>query len=355
MQDTLFGDFADNAPKPPSPPTKPRQTANTNSPRVRGVQSVPPEHLQHEKALSIQLPPTLRMGTSTWSYPGWQGLVWDGEYDARQLASKGLAAYSQHPLLRTVCIDRSFYRPLTLAECARYAAQVPDDFRFVVKAPAMITDALVRSEQGAGRGPNPAFLNPDLALREFVEPALQGFGPKLGALVFQISPLPWNLLDQLPRVMEQLHILLAALPRLTRVAPDAVVAVEVRDAQWLVPVFAQLLRDTGATYCLGLHAKLPPLAEQLPLLRALWPGPLVCRWNLNAIFGPYGYADAGNKHAPFDAIRSPDPDTRALLARTVAGVCGAGQSAYVTISNDAEGCAPRSIGLLAEAVINASL
>ena len=38
-------------------------------------------------------------------------------------------------------------------------------------------------------------------------------------------------------------------------APDAVVAVEVRDPLWLTPEFVAVLRDCGATYCLRLHAK----------------------------------------------------------------------------------------------------
>ncbi|MFX6450720.1 DUF72 domain-containing protein, partial [Acinetobacter baumannii] len=81
---------------------------------------------------------------------------------------QGLAAYAAHPLLRTVSLDRNFYRPLTVSQYQRYAEQVPEDFRFVVKAPSLVTDALVRTEDGRGREPNPAFLNPELALREFV-------------------------------------------------------------------------------------------------------------------------------------------------------------------------------------------
>jgi hypothetical protein len=110
------------------------------------------------------------------------------------------------------------------------------------------------------------------------------------------------------------------------------------------------LKAHGATFCLGLHAKMPPIEEQLPMLRALGPGPLVCRWNLNRIFGAYGYADAQKKHAPFNAIVNEDPHTRAVLARTIRGIVDAGQPAYVTVSNDAEGCAPLSIQLLAQAV-----
>ena len=44
-----------------------------------------------------------------------------------------------------------------------------------------MTDATVRSESGRATQPNPAFLNPELAMQEFVQPALKGLGPKLGA------------------------------------------------------------------------------------------------------------------------------------------------------------------------------
>jgi hypothetical protein len=129
-----------------------------------------------------------------------------------------------------------------------------------------------------------------------------------------------------------------------------IVAVELRDPELLGQPLVDTLKAHGATFCLGLHGKMPPIEAQLPMLRALWPGPLVCRWNLNRIFGAYGYADAQKKHDPFNAILSEDLHTRAVLARTIRGITGAGQPAYVTISNDAEGCAPLSIQKLAQAI-----
>jgi hypothetical protein len=51
-----------------------------------------------------------------------------------------------------------------------------------------------------------------------------------------------------------------------------IVAVEVRDPELLTPELARVLKAQGCT-CLGLHGKMPPIEAQLPLLRALWPGP----------------------------------------------------------------------------------
>ena len=296
------------------------------------------------------MPLALRMGVSTWSYPGWEGLVWDGTYDASTLSRKGLTALSQHPLMRTVCVDRSFWRPLSLEQYAQMAAQVPDDFRFVVKCPNVITDALVRDEAGKGQQRNPMFLEPDLAIPQFVQPTLQGLGHKLGVLVYQLSPLPWHVLEQPDVLFAQLARLLQATREALRLAPEVIVAVEVRDPFLLQPGLVHALQAHGATLCLGLHGKMPPIEQQLPFLRKLWPTPLVCRWNLNTSFGPFGYPAAQEKHQPFNAIQTPDPHTRAVLAQTIRGITGAGHAAFVTISNDAEGCAPRSIQLLAEQV-----
>lgn len=67
--------------------------------------------------------------------------------------------YAQHPLMRTVSIDRSFYR-CWVSQYERYASQVPGDFRFVVKAPSVVTDALVRSENGRRPPAQPGVLEP---------------------------------------------------------------------------------------------------------------------------------------------------------------------------------------------------
>jgi uncharacterized protein YecE (DUF72 family) len=356
IQDDLFG-----GPPPTSPPSPAQPSVSASAP------APPPPRKKKSTAVTVQpqdetvlalarnLPTTLRLGASSWSYPGWQGLVWEGEHSETQLSKQGLAVYAQHPLMRTVSIDRSFYRPLTASQFERYASQVPDDFRFVVKAPSVVTDALVRSEDGRGRQPNPAFLSPELARRECVEPAVQGLGPKLGALVFQLSPLPLAQLDRMPLLLDRLRSMLLALPHLAPQAPDGVIAVEVRDPEWLTPDFAAVLRECGATYCLGLHAKMPPLQDQLPVLRALWPGPLVCRWNLNPVHGPYGYEDAERLYQPYNRLHHPDVPTRAELASVIAGMTRRGQNAFVTISNHAEGSAPLTVQGVAEEVAAAVL
>lgn len=301
--------------------------------------------------LAAALPPTVRLGTSSWSFPGWRGLVWAGTHTESVLSRHGLAAYAAHPLLRTVSLDRSFYRPMSAAEFAACAAQVPADFRFVVKAPARITDAVLRGDGGRAMQVNTDFLDPRLAVELFVAPALAGLGGRIGALVFEISPLPATLRRDMPALLARLDTMLAALPALAPTAPDGVIAVEVRDPDWLGPALRDVLRAHGARYCLGLHPRLPPLDAQLPLLRAMWPGAFVCRWSLNRRHGAHGYEAAKAGYAPFDRLVDPDPDTRAALARIIHGTAQAGHPVLVTVNNKAEGSAPLSVHALADTVV----
>lgn len=365
-QDDLFGELLPPAPAAPAPRVADRDDLDGDddvgsdgadtpaagaAPKRRraGIRAQSPDETQ--VALAAALSPRIRLGTSSWSYPGWQGIVWEGRHGESNLSRNGLTAYAQQPLHRAVSIDRGFYQSLTASQYERYAQQVPEDFRFTVKAPSVITDAQVRAEDGRGRQANTAFLDPRLAIQEFLEPAMAGLGTRIGALVFQLSPLPLAMLDRMPEQLDRLHAMLAALPSLRDVAPEAVVAVEVRDPEWLTPAFVAVLKDCGARYCLGLHPKLPTIEEQLPLLRAMWPGPLVCRWNLHRIHGPFGYEDAEKKYGEYAELMDPDPETRAVLAKVIRATAQAGHPAYVTISNHAEGSAPLSLRALAREIV----
>ncbi|WP_175425515.1 DUF72 domain-containing protein [Trinickia violacea] len=324
--------------KPSAPPTSALPAEPKPKRRAREVLPAPPSPEVLDAAGA--LPPHVHLGTSSWSFPGWRGIVYGDDYSNTKLARDGLAAYGAHPLLRTVSIDRSFYAPLTLTDYLRYAQQVPDHFRFIVKAPASVTDATVRAERGEPVAPNPCFLNAQLAVDEFVRPCLEGLGAKAGALVFQFSPLPDAMLAEPAEFIERLAQFFAALPPLPE---GPCYAVEIRDASLLTPRFIRMLRACGVRYCVGLHARMPdPLrqAAALALLDGDTPsGPLIVRWSLHQGFK---YEQAKAKYDPFDRLVDEDPNTRSALAELAARYALAGQPVLITINNKAEGSAPLS-------------
>jgi uncharacterized protein YecE (DUF72 family) len=316
--------------------------------RTREIVAAPPS--PELLALAAQLPPQIHLGTSTWSFPGWNGIVYGDEYSNSKLSREGLTAYGAHPLLKTVSIDRSFYQALTVTEYLRYAQQVPEHFRFIVKAPMTITDATVRAERGEPVSMNPCFLNAQMAIDDFVTPCLEGLGAKAGALVFQLSPLPDQMLAQPAVFIERLAEFLMALPKL----PDsACYAIEIRDGSLLTPRFIRTLKAAGVRYCVGIHARMPdPLrqAAALALLDGEPAGPLIVRWSLH---GGFKYEQAKAKYEPFNQLVDEDPATRASLAELAARYALAGQPVVIAINNKAEGSAPLSCVELARAIIDA--
>ena len=326
----------------------------------RAASNVEPAALDEElQRLGRRLPPSIHLGTSSWSFPGWQRIVYGGEHSEAQLARLGLAAYARHPLLRAVGIDRSFYQPLTERQYAGYAGQVPENFRFLVKAPAAVTDAALRGERGAPAAENPSFLDPVLAREQFVEPALRGLGQRAGPLVFQLSPLPRRLTaDGGHELIDSLGVFLRQLPReVDGTLP--VYAVELRNAELLTPRFVRMLHDAGARLCIGIHAAMPAAARQAAALRAMdapndegddWrlKGPLVVRWSLASGFR---YDDAKSRYAPFDRLIDPDIPTRGTLAHLIHVALKSSQPSFVIVNNKAEGCAPLSAIELARAVV----
>ncbi len=306
-------------------------------PKTAGVEAQPaaPELVE----LAAKVPESVYLGGSTWSYPGWAGLVYDREYPESKLAREGLAAYARHPLLRAIGIDRTHYQPLPAEDFAAYAAQVPDDFRFLVKAHEECTLWRFpdRPRYGARRGEgNPLFLDPAYAIERVVGPTIEGLGAKLGALLFEFAPQD---LGKPEHLAADLAAFLSELP------PEATYAVELRNREMLGPEYARALAATGACHCFNVHPRMPDLPAQRRLVD---PGPkTIVRW---VVGRGLSYEEAGTRFLPFDRLHREDPEERKAIANLIAEAVGRGRESVVTINNTAEGCAPLSIRKLVKSL-----
>jgi len=292
-------------------------------------------------ALGRALPPNIRLGTSSWSFPGWAGIVYDRATTPAVLARHGLAAYARHPVLRAVGVDRTFYAPLSAQALGEYAAVVPEHFRFLVKAPGACTSPWIETESGERR-PNPSFLDPAWAAAEAVSPYVDGLGPKAGALVFQFVPLGESHTREPARFAARLGAFLAALPRVPAYA------VELRDRELLCPEYEQALAAAGAVHCVNVHPRMPPVGEQRRLVAsAAADRPLVVRWMLHA---GLRYEQARSRYEPFFRLVDEDPESRSAVAELCVEQACRGRDVLVIANNKAEGSAPLTLCKLARAI-----
>lgn len=297
----------------------------------------PPERIA---SLAARLPRNVRLGTSSWSFPGWAGLVFDRLAKEATLARDGLAAYAAHGLFRTVCLDRTYYRPITVGQFRDYATVVPNDFRFVVKADRALTSP-IDPEPSAIRGRSARFLDAHYATEQVVRPMIEGLGEKAGVLLFQFPPIPPNLVGGKTSFLQRLHAFLTALPE------GPVYAIELRTPAFLTEAYAELLDASGATHCYNVHPSMSPLKRQITVVPPYYQRALVVRWMLHS---GLEYEAARDRYRPFDRIVDEDPATRTQIATAVLDVTVAERPSFVIANNKAEGSAPLSLSLLAERI-----
>lgn len=151
--------------------------------------------------------PRILIGTAGWATP-------KADRDTFGTGASVLARYATR--LHLAEINSSFYRPHQRKTYERWAATVPDDFRFSVKAPREITHEL-----GLRRPARP--------LKAFVEQCA-GLGHKLGAVLVQLPPsLPFEARIA-AAFFRQLHVLV----------PHARIVCEPRHPSWLEPAAMRL-------------------------------------------------------------------------------------------------------------------
>ena len=78
------------------------------------------------------------LGTSSWKYSGWCGLLydesrylWRGKFAEKRFEQRCLAEYAE--VFKTVCVDAAYYRFPDQRHLENLVAQVPEDFRFSLK------------------------------------------------------------------------------------------------------------------------------------------------------------------------------------------------------------------------------
>lgn len=164
------------------------------------------------------------VGTSGWSYPHWEGVLYPHGLPPRQRLNYYLGRYN------TAELNSSYYRWPANSTFAGWSRRLPEGFLLSVKAPRYLTHSkrLYSPEEWLGR-------------------IHQGFirlKEKLGVFLVQLSP-------RFEYDYARLHYFLEQLPGGIRVA------IEFRHPSWHQEAVFELLERYGAAYCIMSGAYLP--------------------------------------------------------------------------------------------------
>lgn len=288
------------------------------------------------RAIAAQLPAEIRFGTSSWSFPGWKGLVYSGNVSSSSIARDGLREYAGHPLLRTVGVDRSYYAPIPIDDLRRYSDQLPEGFRCCTKAPAGVT-ALTIGPPGSG-ALNPDFLSADRLIAELLEPFALAFSRHTGPFILEFPPFPRDQRLEPGDFLARLDRFLERLPR------QFDYAVELRDQRLLTPDYRAVLARHRVAHTYNYWSAMPmPSAQSVTVPTDDLPFTVV---RLLLRPGTW-YTDQRERFRPFDAIVEPDEGMRREVVELSDRALTRGRKVWVLVNNKAEGSSPLTIMELA--------
>jgi uncharacterized protein YecE (DUF72 family) len=158
------------------------------------------------------------VGTSGFSYREWKGSFYPRDLPAQEM----LRFYATN--LPAVEINNTFYRLPKTSALQSWAEQVPDRFRFAIKASRRITH--LKRLKGAEEE------------TAYLVRTLEVLGPRLGVILFQLPP---NLKKDVGRLREFQELL----PESTHAA------FEFRHSSWLDAEVMESLRARGSVWCVS--------------------------------------------------------------------------------------------------------
>jgi len=166
----------------------------------------------------------LFVGTSGYSYPKWKGSF----YPARLPQKDMLSYYAQH--FAAVEINNTFYKMPSASDLKSWAAQVPANFRFSIKAPQTITHFK--------------------RLKDAEEPTAHLFRA-VGALRAKLGPVLFGLRDNFKKDVPRLKAFLRLIPR------GVQAAFEFRHQSWFDDEVFDCLRSAKCALCIADAEDLP--------------------------------------------------------------------------------------------------
>jgi len=270
----------------------------------------------------------LHIGTCSWKYGSWKGLVYSKEKPANFLKEYS-ARYS------AVEVDQWFWSlfgdsaVLPKADIVReYCQSVPEDFLFAVKVPNSIT--LTHHYRKNSRGPliaNEHFLSIEL-MEKFLE-TLEPMRTRLGPLMFQFEYLNKQKMGGQVEFFDRVGEFVSRLPK------GPLYTVETRNPNYLNSRYFQFLKSLSLTHIFLHGYYMPPIFDVYEKHKSLL--------GENAVIRLHGPARqdieklTGNKWGEIVAPKDDDLDRLALMLDDIEA------TVFLFVNNHFEGSAPRTI------------
>jgi uncharacterized protein YecE (DUF72 family) len=268
--------------------------------------------------------PGLWVGTCSWKYPTWEGLVYSRDTDIDYLAE-----YSRK--YSSVEVDQWFWTLPEPAIADGYARSSPDNFRFTIKLPNALTlTHLRKTRRETQLLSNPDFLSPRMF--EDVLSRLEPLRGKIGMLMLQFRYLNRQKMPSQAEFLSRLGAFMDAVPR------NLPCAIEPRNPQWLDQRYFDFLSEKRLSHVFLQGYYMPPIFETYRKFGHLLREAAVVR-----LHGPdrEGIEQATGER--WDSIVAPKDAELSQIVDMIRDMRGRGLTIYLNVNNHYEGSAPLTI------------
>ena len=274
----------------------------------------------------------LHIGTCSWKYPSWEGLV----YSKKKLENY-LLEYSRH--FNTVEVDQWFWslfdgdkvvlpKPAVVRE---YAQSVPDGFTFSIKVPNSITlTHYYKKHKTDPLIPNPHFLSVDL-MERFLESLVPLLG-KTGPLVFQFEYLNKQKIRGVAEFIDLFGEFSRRLPK------EYVYCVETRNPNYLNKRYFEFLRNQDLKHVFLQGYYMPSIFDIYAKFGGLIEDKVIIR-----LHGTDRKGIEEQTKGDWSQVVTPRDHELQMLVDMVVELQSRQVETFIFVNNHFEGSAPRTI------------
>jgi uncharacterized protein YecE (DUF72 family) len=281
----------------------------------------------------------IRLGTCSWKYDSWRGLVYSDQAKKNYLLEYG-KKYD------TVEIDQWFWSLFGVDKVSlplpniveEYTESVPEDFKFTIKVPNSITlTHFYRKIKTKPLEVNPYFLS--IELFETFLNSLKQMHPKIGLLMFQFEYLNK---EKMPTQLEFIEKFSGFIEKCN---PDFTYGIEIRNPWYLNKKYFEFLNEHNLGHVFLQGYFMPDMAE---IYQKNWS--LIKSVPAIRLHGPDRSDIEEKSKGNWSKIYDSKDDELSRVTKIIEEIHSRNLDVYVNVNNHYEGSAPLTIEKIRQAL-----
>lgn len=268
----------------------------------------------------------MRIGTCSWKYDSWKGLVYPdfGEFSY-------LEEYSKQ--YNTVEIDQWFWSlnkgkailPKTKI-VEEYNSSTPNNFKFTIKIP----NSLTLTHPYKSSELNPYFLSPEL-FKAFMH-SITPLSDKIGVLMFQFEYLNKQKMNSVNEFIDRFLLFINSIDS------SIPIGIEIRNPNYLTKDYFQFLKENNISHVFLQGYYMPPITDIFDNFNELLTSRTVIR-----LHGPDRKSIELKAKNHWNKIIEPKNDELEKIVKMLNKLIALDSNLYVNVNNHYEGSAPLTI------------